>query len=100
MRRRPVRSALRQGFGGESWLSRDGRPVFARGVEILGRIDYVAAMQTVSAAPMPIPGHIDPVPVPRAPSLREDGRIDLIGLSKEQLRATLLDAGMELKQAK
>ena len=49
---------------------------------------------------MPIPGHIDPVPVPRAPSLRADGRIDLIGLSKDQLRVALLDAGMEAKQAK
>ena len=58
-----------------------------------------AAMQT-AANLMPIPGHVDPVPVPRAPSLRPDGRIDLIGLTKDQLRQTLLDAGMELKQAK
>ena len=58
-----------------------------------------ATMQT-AANLMPIPGHVDPVPVPRAPSLRADGRIDLIGLTKDQLRQTLLDAGMELKQAK
>ncbi len=57
-------------------------------------------MLTVSSPPMPIPGHIDPVPVPRAPSLRADGRVDLIGLSKEQLRQALADAGMEPKQAK
>ncbi|PAX07596.1 23S rRNA (adenine(2503)-C(2))-methyltransferase RlmN [Sphingomonas lenta] len=59
-------------------------------------------MQTVSAALMPIPGHIDPVPVPRKPdaAARPDGRVDLVGLSKEQLRAALLDAGMEPKQAK
>lgn len=51
---------------------------------------------------MPIPGHIDPVPVPRPASAaaRPDGRVDLVGLSKDQLRAALLDAGMEPKQAK
>ena len=57
-------------------------------------------MQTVSAATMPIPGHIDPVPVPRAGVPRADGRVDLIGLSKDQLRQTLSDAGLEAKQAK
>ena len=56
-------------------------------------------MQT-AANLMPIPGHVDPVAVPRAASLREDGRIDLIGLSKDQLRAALADAGMEARQAK
>ncbi len=49
---------------------------------------------------MSSPGHIDPVPVPRSPSLREDGRVDLVGLTKDQLRAVLLDAGMEPKQAR
>jgi len=50
---------------------------------------------------MPIPGHIDPVPVPR-PTLapRADGRIDLIGLSKDQLRETLAEAGLDARQAK
>ena len=38
---------------------------------------------------MQIPGHIDPVAVPRAPTLREDGRVDLVGLSKDQIRAEL-----------
>ena len=61
---------------------------------------YGRAMQTVSAAPMPIPGHIDPVPVPRGVQPRPDGRVDLIGLTKDQLREALLSAGMELKQAK
>ncbi|WP_188657297.1 23S rRNA (adenine(2503)-C(2))-methyltransferase RlmN [Sphingomonas metalli] len=56
-------------------------------------------MQT-AANLMPIPGHVDPVPVPRAPSLRPDGRIDLIGLPKDALRETLADAGLEPKQAK
>jgi 23S rRNA (adenine2503-C2)-methyltransferase len=49
---------------------------------------------------MQSPGNIDPVTVPRTPTLREDGRIDLVGLTKDQLRDTLTDAGMELKQAK
>jgi 23S rRNA (adenine2503-C2)-methyltransferase len=59
-----------------------------------------AAMQTASAAPMPIPGHIDPVPVPRPAVVREDGRTDLIGLTRDQMRAVLTDAGLEPKQAK
>jgi len=59
-----------------------------------------AAMQTVSAAPMPIPGHIDPVPVPRPAVVRDDGRVDLIGLTRDQMRAVLAEAGLEPKQAK
>ncbi|MCP5398244.1 MAG: 23S rRNA (adenine(2503)-C(2))-methyltransferase RlmN [Sphingobium sp.] len=50
--------------------------------------------------PMQIPGHIDPVPVPRAITPREDGRVDLMGLSREQIRAELEVAGLEPKQAK
>jgi 23S rRNA (adenine2503-C2)-methyltransferase len=49
---------------------------------------------------MQSPGNIDPVTVPRAPTLRADGRIDLVGLTKDQLRERLTDAGMEPKQAK
>ncbi len=56
---------------------------------------------TLSAAvAMPIPGHIDPVPVPRAALARADGRVDLIGLPKTEIRAALEAAGMEPKQAK
>jgi 23S rRNA (adenine2503-C2)-methyltransferase len=51
-------------------------------------------------APMPIPGLIDPVPVPRAPTLRADGRIDLIGLPRDTLRAVLAEAGLDVKQSK
>ena len=51
-------------------------------------------------APMPIPGHIDPVPVPRDPVVRADGRRDLLGRSKDELRALLEAAGLEPKQAK
>ncbi len=49
---------------------------------------------------MQIPGHIDPVPVPRAITPREDGRVDLLGLSREQIRAELEAAGLDTKQAK
>jgi 23S rRNA (adenine2503-C2)-methyltransferase len=49
---------------------------------------------------MQSPGNIDPVTVPRAPTLREDGRIDLVGLTKDQLREVLIEAGMDPKQAK
>src|SRR6185312_1944355 len=49
---------------------------------------------------MPIPGAIDPVPVPRAATARTDGRIELVGLSKEQIRAAFEAAGLEPKQAK
>jgi len=49
---------------------------------------------------MPIPGPIDPVPVPRAATGRADGRVELVGLSKEQIRAELEQGGLEAKQAK
>ena len=58
------------------------------------------AMQTESAALMPIPGHIDPVPVPRAFVPRADGRIDLLALSKDDLRMALETSQLEPKQAK
>jgi 23S rRNA (adenine2503-C2)-methyltransferase len=49
---------------------------------------------------MQSPGHIDPVPVPRDAIVRADGRVDLIGLTKDGIRAALEDKGMEAKQAK
>src|SRR5215210_5605137 len=49
---------------------------------------------------MPIPGPIDPVPVPRAATARGDGRVELIGLSKDGIRAALEAAGLEPRQAK
>ena len=57
-------------------------------------------MQTAPAAPMPIPGHIDPVPVARAETLRADGRVDLLGRSKDELRDLLATAGLDARQAK
>ena len=57
-------------------------------------------MNLAQSLTMPIPGHIDPVPVPRALVPRTDGRIDLIGLPKGEIRAALEAARMEPKQAK
>ncbi|MGH6659323.1 MAG: radical SAM protein, partial [Sphingomicrobium sp.] len=49
---------------------------------------------------MPIPGTVDPVPVARGPVARADGRQELVGRSKEQIRAALEGAGLEPRQAK
>ena len=51
-------------------------------------------------AAMPIPGHIDPVPVPRAFPAGEDARVDLVGLSRDAIRAALEEAGLDARQAK
>jgi len=57
---------------------------------------------SAETALMPIPGAIDPVPVPRGgeAARAEDGRINLVGLSKDQLRQALATAGLDPKQAK
>ncbi|QIL03245.1 23S rRNA (adenine(2503)-C(2))-methyltransferase RlmN [Sphingomonas sinipercae] len=51
---------------------------------------------------MPIPGAIDPVPVPRGADLARvaDGRIELLGQSKDGLRAALEGEGLDARQAK
>ncbi len=50
---------------------------------------------------MTIPGLVDPVTVPRpAAAPGADARVDLIGLSREQIRAELLNAGLDERQAK
>jgi 23S rRNA (adenine2503-C2)-methyltransferase len=49
---------------------------------------------------MQIPGNIDPVAVPRAAIVRDDGRMDLIGLPKAEIAAHLVAAGLDPKQAK
>ena len=49
---------------------------------------------------MPIPGPVDPVPVPRAAIPRADGMVELIGLPKGEIRAALEEAGLEPRQAK
>ncbi|QNQ12179.1 23S rRNA (adenine(2503)-C(2))-methyltransferase RlmN [Sphingomonas alpina] len=57
-------------------------------------------MPNTATTLMPIPGHIDPVPVPRSFVPRSDGRIDLLGLSKLDLRMALETSQLEPKQAK
>ncbi|MEL0253919.1 MAG: 23S rRNA (adenine(2503)-C(2))-methyltransferase RlmN, partial [Novosphingobium sp.] len=51
-------------------------------------------------ANMPIAGHVDPVPVPREVTPREDGKVDLIGLPKKQIAALFETAGLDAKAAK
>ena len=55
---------------------------------------------SAATALMPIPGVIDPVPIGRGPNARADGRTELVGLSKDAIRAALEAEGMEPKQAK
>jgi len=49
---------------------------------------------------MPIPGLNEPVPVPRTAKPRADGRIELVGLSKDQIRQELAGTGLDARQAK
>ena len=55
---------------------------------------------SADTAIMPIPGPVDPVPVPRVVTPRADGKAELVGLSKGQISATFEEAGLEPKQAK
>ncbi|HEX8526487.1 23S rRNA (adenine(2503)-C(2))-methyltransferase RlmN [Allosphingosinicella sp.] len=49
---------------------------------------------------MPIPGHIDPVPIPRPQALRNDKLVDLVGLPIGEIRALLAHAGLDERQAR
>ena len=49
---------------------------------------------------MQIPGLIDPVPVPRAPTARADGKTAIVGLTRPELIAVLAAAGLDAKAAK
>ena len=46
------------------------------------------------------PGLIDPVPVPREVTPREDGRVDLIGLPRQRIAELFAAAGLDAKTAK
>ncbi len=46
------------------------------------------------------PGQTDPVPVPREPVVRADGRVDLVGLPRDGIREAFEAAGLPAKQAK
>ena len=49
---------------------------------------------------MSIPGQVDPVPVARDITPREDGRVDLIGLPSARITELFAEAGLDAKQAK
>ncbi|MDE2596842.1 MAG: 23S rRNA (adenine(2503)-C(2))-methyltransferase RlmN [Sphingomonadales bacterium] len=49
---------------------------------------------------MQIPGHIDPLPVPRDITPRADGRVDLIGLPRKRIAELFEAAGLDAKAAK
>jgi 23S rRNA (adenine2503-C2)-methyltransferase len=64
----------------------------------IGRIfPYMRSLMTAS---MPIAGHYDPVTVPRPKAASEETHINLIGLSKAEIRAALGAAGLDERQAK
>src|SRR5205085_4520688 len=70
-------------------------------VEISPHSAYIGPhSMSADTALMPIPGPADPIPVPRAVSPRADGRVELVGLTKSQVRATLEDGGLDQRQAK
>ena len=49
---------------------------------------------------MTIPGQMDPVPVARDITPREDGRVDLMGLPRPRIRELFEEAGLDAKAAK
>jgi 23S rRNA (adenine2503-C2)-methyltransferase len=49
---------------------------------------------------MQIPGHADPVTVPREVTARDDGKIDLIGLPRARIAELLGEAGLDSKAAR
>lgn len=49
---------------------------------------------------MQIPGHIDPVTVPREVTPRADGRVDLLGLPRQRIAELFAEAGLDAKAAK
>ena len=57
-------------------------------------------MGTIMTAAMTIPGHIDPVPVPRPEVASDDARVELLGRSREDIRSALEEAGLDARQAK
>jgi 23S rRNA (adenine2503-C2)-methyltransferase len=51
-------------------------------------------------AAMTIPGLVDPITVPRPATERADSRVELLGLSKIEMREALVAAGLDERQAK
>ena len=55
---------------------------------------------SADTALMPIPGPVDPVPVPRPAAAHPDPRVELIGLPRDGIRTALEAAGLEPRAAK
>jgi 23S rRNA (adenine2503-C2)-methyltransferase len=55
---------------------------------------------SADTALMPIAGAIDPVPVARAVKPRADGKVELVGLSRPQIREALSAAGLDERTSK
>ncbi len=55
---------------------------------------------SADTALMPIAGSADPVTVPRKVVPRADGRVELVGLPRDAIRAAFEEAGLEPRQAK
>jgi 23S rRNA (adenine2503-C2)-methyltransferase len=66
-------------------------------MEIPRLFSYMGRLMT---AAMPIPGHFDPVTVPRPVAVEAGARVNLIGLSKAEIREKLAVAGLDERQAK
>ena len=49
---------------------------------------------------MSMPGHFDPVPVPRPPAAAGGARVELIGLARDAIFGALVEAGLDPRQAK
>ena len=107
--RAPVADGLPQGSVVEMTTARDPAPASAPSADgsttpaspalnwKSPRSPYMARFMT---AAMPIPGHIDPVPVPRPSVAADDARVDLVGLSRAEIRDALIEAGLDERQAK
>ena len=54
---------------------------------------------SADTALMPIPGPADPVTVPRKAVPRADGKVELVGLPREEIRNALEQAGLDPFQA-
>lgn len=64
------------------------------------RRDAPYMRRMADTALMSIPGQVDPVPVARDITPREDGRIDLLGLPKARIAELFAEGGLDAKQAK
>lgn len=57
-------------------------------------------MTSIATPLMPIAGHADPVVQPRDVTPRADGRRDLVGMTRGEIQAALVDKGLDNKGAK